>query len=165
MKYPRSIVIGSGMGGLVTARVLSDYFDEVVLIDRDAIPDTPEIRHGTPQANHFHGILPGGLEIMCSLFPGFDDELDSHGAISPGPAGFYAYGPEGKSYNLMRFQPEPSKPQPTFPSTRIQTRILLEHCLRRRVEQVSNITTRYSTMVRDVMTEGNRVTGVVIDGI
>ena len=28
MKYSRSIVVGSGMGGLVAARVLSDYFDD-----------------------------------------------------------------------------------------------------------------------------------------
>ena len=33
----RAIVIGGGLAGLASARVLSDLFDEVVLLERDAI--------------------------------------------------------------------------------------------------------------------------------
>ena len=29
----RAVVVGSGMGGLFAARVLSDHFDEVVVLD------------------------------------------------------------------------------------------------------------------------------------
>ena len=33
----RAIVIGGGLAGLASARVLSDLFDEVILLERDAI--------------------------------------------------------------------------------------------------------------------------------
>ena len=33
----RAIVIGGGLAGLASARVLSDLFDEVTLLERDAI--------------------------------------------------------------------------------------------------------------------------------
>jgi len=164
MGYGKAAVVGSGMGGLVTSRVLADHFSEVTLIDRDSIPGDPRVRDGVPQSNHFHGLLPGGLGIMCDLFPGFDEELESLGSIVPEPADFYAYTPEGKSYNIMRFQPDPVAPPPNFPRTHIQTRALLEHCLRRRVESVPNIEVRYQTMIREPLVDGERVVGVQVDG-
>lgn len=163
MSYQRAIVIGSGIGGLMTARVLSDHFKEVLLLDRDDIPTEPVIRGGVPQASHFHGILPGGLEIMTRYFPGFDEELEAAGSLTPQASQFYVFTPEGKSYNLMRFQPDPSPPLPGFPKTHIQTRALLEHCLRQRVQAVANIETRYSTMIREPMIENDRVVGVKVD--
>jgi 2-polyprenyl-6-methoxyphenol hydroxylase-like FAD-dependent oxidoreductase len=163
MKFEKAAVVGSGMGGLVTARVLADHFESVVLIDRDSIPEKPVIRAGVPQGNHFHGILPGGLNVMCNLFPGFDEELEAHGSVVPKPDEFYAFTPEGKSFSIMRFQPEPIAAPADFPKVHIQTRALLEHCLRQRVEQVPNIETRYDTLVRDLLFTGDRVTGVKVE--
>ena len=37
----RCAVLGSGMAGLFAARVLSDHFDQVVLIDRDEVRTRP----------------------------------------------------------------------------------------------------------------------------
>ena len=34
----RAIAVGGGMGGLFSARVLSDHFDEVIVLDRDSEP-------------------------------------------------------------------------------------------------------------------------------
>src|SRR5436190_23268861 len=65
----RCIVGGSGIGGLMAARVASEFFDEVILLDRDDIPGSPHTRDGVPQGNHFHAILPGGLGIMSQFFP------------------------------------------------------------------------------------------------
>jgi len=161
MTFGKVVVVGSGMAGLLAARVLSDHFREVLLLDRDSIPDGPQVRDGVPQGNHFHGLLPGGLGIICQLFPGFDTELASHGSVVPEADQFYAFTPEGKSFSLMRFQPEPVALPPGFPRTHIQTRALLEHCLRKRVEAVSNIEVRYDTMVRRPLTDGERITGVV----
>ena len=38
--YPakRAIVIGGGVGGLSVARVLSDYFGQVLVLERDKLP-------------------------------------------------------------------------------------------------------------------------------
>ena len=164
MMYGTAVVVGAGIGGLVTARVLADHFEKVVVFDRDEIPDQPGIREGAPQGHHFHAILPGGLEIMNDLFPGFDGDLETRGSLVPRADQFYFYTPEGKSFNQMRFQPEPVEPPADWPKGHIQTRGLLEHCLRKRLEAVTNVETRYHTMVQSLLVEGDRITGVAIDG-
>jgi pyruvate/2-oxoglutarate dehydrogenase complex dihydrolipoamide dehydrogenase (E3) component len=45
----RAIVVGAGMGGLSVSRVLADYFDEVVILDRDELPGEATPRPGVPQ--------------------------------------------------------------------------------------------------------------------
>jgi hypothetical protein len=42
----RAIVDGAGIGGLSVSRVLADYFDEVVIRDRDELPDDATPRPG-----------------------------------------------------------------------------------------------------------------------
>ena len=50
----RAVVVGAGISGLLTARVLSDVYDQVTLIDRDVMPASPGIRRGVPQGRHAH---------------------------------------------------------------------------------------------------------------
>ena len=71
----RAIVIGAGISGLLTARVLSTYFDEVLVLERDKLPDAPHTRSGTPQDRHLHQILAGGQKIIEDLFPNLAQEL------------------------------------------------------------------------------------------
>lgn len=78
----RAIVIGASMAGLLAARVLSEKFDEVVLMERDALPKGPAPRKGTPQAVHPHGLLARGREILEDLLPGFTLALEAQGALS-----------------------------------------------------------------------------------
>lgn len=40
----RATVLGAGMAGLAAARVLSDHFDEVVLLERDSIESEHQAR-------------------------------------------------------------------------------------------------------------------------
>ena len=157
----RAVVLGSGMAGLFSARILSDHFDEVVLIDRDDVPDSPRTRDGVPQGKHFHALLPGGLNIASELFPGFTDDLRAAGAVPcVGGQDFVAYRPEGKSYSLAVYQPEPKPLGLIY----FMSRSLLEHCLRRRVQDLPNVETRYRSLVRDALTDEGRVAGVVIEG-
>jgi 2-polyprenyl-6-methoxyphenol hydroxylase-like FAD-dependent oxidoreductase len=156
----RAVVLGSGMAGLFATRILSDHFDEVILVDRDDIPDSPRTRQGVPQGKHFHALLPGGLDIATELFPGFTDDLLEAGAIPcVGGQDFFAYRPEGKSYAIAVYQPEPK------PSGMIyfMSRPLLEDCLRQRVHSLSNVETRYRSLVRDALADKGRVTGLVMD--
>jgi 2-polyprenyl-6-methoxyphenol hydroxylase-like FAD-dependent oxidoreductase len=157
----RAAVLGSGVAGLFAARVLADHFEEVVLVERDDVPDVASQRGGVPQGNHFHALLPGGLETAAELFPGFVDDLVAAGAV-PAVSGrdLIAYRPEGKSYALAVDQPEP-RPRGTF---YCMSRPLLEHCLRRRVHDLPNVRTRYGSFVRDALTEGGRVTGLLVEG-
>jgi hypothetical protein len=49
---------------MLAARVLSDHFEHVTLLDRDVLPDSPEPRKGAPQTAHVHVLLRRGLLIM-----------------------------------------------------------------------------------------------------
>jgi len=52
-----AVVVGAGLGGLSAARVLADYFDEVIILDRDELPDDAVPRPGVPQGKHPHVLL------------------------------------------------------------------------------------------------------------
>lgn len=75
-----AIVIGASMAGLMTARVLSDHFDTVYLVERDQINDCPETRKGQPHTQHLHTLLGKGLFNMQHYFPDFLDSLKKGGA-------------------------------------------------------------------------------------
>lgn len=64
-----AIVIGGSMAGMLAARVLSDHYEHVTIIDRDQMPEAAELRDGTPQARHLHILLAKGLQIVEALFP------------------------------------------------------------------------------------------------
>jgi 2-polyprenyl-6-methoxyphenol hydroxylase-like FAD-dependent oxidoreductase len=69
------------MGGLLAARILSDYFDQVTILERDAVHDGPESRKGQPQTRHLHALLAKGLEVMTRYFPDLPQGLVENGAI------------------------------------------------------------------------------------
>jgi 2-polyprenyl-6-methoxyphenol hydroxylase-like FAD-dependent oxidoreductase len=73
------VVVGAGISGLLSARVLSEGFDRVTLVERDALPDGADTRKGVPQARHLHSLAARGSGILEELFPGFDAELADAG--------------------------------------------------------------------------------------
>ena len=75
-----AVVIGASVGGLCAARVLSDAFESVTLIDRDELPVEPAARRGAPQGRHIHALLARGREALDELFPGLSDEMIAAGA-------------------------------------------------------------------------------------
>lgn len=80
--HRRAMVIGASMSGLLAARVLSECFSEVVLLERDALPERAAPRKGTPQAVQPHGLLARGRQILDELFPGFTEALVAQGGLS-----------------------------------------------------------------------------------
>jgi 2-polyprenyl-6-methoxyphenol hydroxylase-like FAD-dependent oxidoreductase len=78
----QAIVIGASMGGLLAARALADYYDEVTVLERDVLPQTYEPRKGVPQGRHTHGLLARGREILEQWFPGFTDEMIAQGTLT-----------------------------------------------------------------------------------
>ncbi|MFC6736561.1 FAD-dependent oxidoreductase [Halolamina salina] len=69
------------MAGLLAARVLTDAYDEVLVVERDSIPSTPAPRRGVPQGHHVHVLLEAGRATICDLFPGYGEELIDAGAL------------------------------------------------------------------------------------
>jgi predicted NAD/FAD-binding protein len=76
------VVLGASMAGLLAARVLSERFERVVVIERDGLPPIGGHRRGVPHGRHLHGLHPRGREILDELFPGFTACLTASGAVS-----------------------------------------------------------------------------------
>jgi 2-polyprenyl-6-methoxyphenol hydroxylase-like FAD-dependent oxidoreductase len=74
-----AVVIGAGLAGLLTARVLAGHVGRVTVLDRDRFADRPGFRPGVPQSRHLHVLLGRGLEWLEQLFPGFEADLVSAG--------------------------------------------------------------------------------------
>lgn len=155
----RAVVVGGGMGGLFATAAVAEHFDEVLVLDRDDAPDGPTSRKGVPQGNHFHVLLPGGMDAMTEWFPGFADDLVAAGSI-PMQAGrdFYIYTVDGKSYSMYSHQPEPLEMGETM---YVQTRPLLEDRVRNRVGSLPNVEIRHRVLVERPLAEAGNVTGVM----
>lgn len=78
----QAIVVGAGIGGLTAARTLADHFERVLVLERDALPEHPDARTGTPQANHVHALLAGGQHALGDLFAGFENDLAGTGEVA-----------------------------------------------------------------------------------
>jgi 2-polyprenyl-6-methoxyphenol hydroxylase-like FAD-dependent oxidoreductase len=123
-----AIVLGASMAGLTAARVLADAYDQVTVLERDALPAVAVHRKGVPQSHHAHALLAGGRVALEELFCGLTDELVANGALSGGPA-------EVRLYNDgLRLCLGPDDRQSIFLS-----RPLLEGCVRERVQALPNV--------------------------
>ncbi len=78
----QAIVIGASMGGLLAARALASYYQQVTVLDRDIFPLPGLNRQGVPQDHHAHALLSRGREVLEQLFPGITQELKAQGALS-----------------------------------------------------------------------------------
>lgn len=81
MPSAHAIVIGSSFAGLGAARLLSDHFQSVTIVERDVLPETWSPRKGVPQSPHVHGIPKLGREMLDQMLPGFVDRTKDCGAI------------------------------------------------------------------------------------
>lgn len=76
----RAVVLGGSMAGLLAARVLSEAYSEVIVVERDELPAEEAPRRGVPQGRHIHGLIGRGQQILDELLPGFTPDLVARGA-------------------------------------------------------------------------------------
>ncbi|WP_046471516.1 FAD-dependent oxidoreductase [Allosalinactinospora lopnorensis] len=147
-----AVVLGGGMAGLLTARVLADTYERVTLVERDPLPTAVDHRRGAPQDQHLHGLLPGGAQVVEDLFPGLLDEIEAGGA------------PVMTDYSELKFSPAghllSRDAKPDIPLY-LSSRPYLEHHIRARVRALPNIEILDQCDVVDLTsTEANdRITG------
>lgn len=149
-KRSRALVVGSGMSGLLAARVLADHFHEVVVLDRDGLPEDPEARKGVPQDRHLHTLTTLGSGLLEDFFPGLDAGLESLGAplLDQSLDAITAF-PQGR---LPRFE--------SGMMMRAVSRSLLEREVRRRVESLQNVSFVERREVTGLLRSRGRVSGV-----
>jgi len=138
----RAVVVGAGIGGLSMAGALANHFEEVEIFERDRLTSSPASRSGTPQDQHPHGLLAGGLKALGEIFPGFEVDLAQAGAV-----------PVSVARDMQFERPDVGAlPRRDFRiSLLCASRPLIELVLRRRAEAVANIT----------LQPERRVTGIV----
>ncbi|SCG17380.1 2-polyprenyl-6-methoxyphenol hydroxylase [Micromonospora echinofusca] len=74
-----AVVIGASMGGLLTARALTEAYERVTLVDRDLLPERADSRRGVPQGRQLHVLLTRGRQAFEELLPGISAELAARG--------------------------------------------------------------------------------------
>jgi 2-polyprenyl-6-methoxyphenol hydroxylase-like FAD-dependent oxidoreductase len=148
-------VIGASVGGLLAARVLADYYDEVTVLERDDLPDANEPRKGVPQGRHAHGLLARGREVLEQLFPGFSEEMVGQGAMFGDVVDDVLWFNHGVYLNNA----------PSGLQGLLISRPMLENGVRRRVLQLPNVRLRLQSDAAQPAFDrsGNRVTGVRVD--
>jgi glycine/D-amino acid oxidase-like deaminating enzyme len=157
-----AIVIGGSIAGLMAARVLSDYFAQVTILERDQIEDGTVVRKSVPQANHLHGLLQSGQRVLAGLYPEFIEQLRALGAarLTMGRDVVWRV-PDGKAYT-----PSGSLRQPRdfgFEGY-LASRGLIELLIRQRTLALPNVNFESGAAVRELAHRNRCVTGVCREG-
>ncbi|MBV9273632.1 MAG: hypothetical protein JO333_07040, partial [Verrucomicrobia bacterium] len=148
----RAVVVGGALAGLSAARPLSERFRQVVILDRDEMPDGAKPRPGVPQGKHPHGLLGGGVKALEQLFPGFGNELRQAGAV-----------PIDRGFDIL-FEIAGQDPWPRIKigePTYAMSRPLIELTLRRQVERLANVEVRGGCRALSIIGESD--TGAATD--
>jgi 2-polyprenyl-6-methoxyphenol hydroxylase-like FAD-dependent oxidoreductase len=148
------------MGGLLAARVLTDFYETVTLVERDKLPDAADHRRGVPQGRHFHALWSRGAHELEELFPGIHSELVAAGAAvcDDGDLSRVSIRVSGHELNRAgKFS------DPASVVLHLLSRPLLESQVRRRVTAIGNVDILDGhDFVEPITPNPNRVTGAHI---
>ncbi|UGQ11086.1 tryptophan 7-halogenase [Yinghuangia sp. ASG 101] len=146
----RVLVIGGSIAGTLAAAAVAPHFTEVVLLDRDELPEEPVFRKGVPQGAHFHALLAAGRQAMDELLPGFSEHAFAMGAARLDSA-----------QDVMRLDRVGWSPR--FPSTLeflMASRPLIEKALRDKAKELPGVRYESGVEVTGLTAHDGRVTGV-----
>jgi 2-polyprenyl-6-methoxyphenol hydroxylase-like FAD-dependent oxidoreductase len=148
-----AIVVGGSIGGLLVARVLSERFGHVTVVERDVLPVDGTLRPGVPQARHLHALLSRGLRIFDELLPGLSAELRRRGAP------VVEHGLDFRTLYPSGWHPIGATGLVLCPSSRG----LLEQAIRERVRAIGNVTLLAPCTARGLVAAEGRVVGLRVD--
>ena len=154
MGRAHAVVIGGSFSGLAAGRILSEFYERVIVLERDKFPANTDDRPRVPQARHVHGLLVRGLIEYEKLFPGFERLAVSKGAtFHDHTLDFVVLRPQG-------WQPR-YRSGLKFLSA---SRELIESSVRELFRQIPNVELRERTAVTGlyVQRNGQRCGGVLI---
>jgi 2-polyprenyl-6-methoxyphenol hydroxylase-like FAD-dependent oxidoreductase len=153
-----AVVLGAGMAGLLAARVLSDFYRTVTVVERDRLPTRPLQRKGIRQGEHLHSLLSRGTHTLEQLFPGLLDELAAGGATVLDDGDLSRIYARMGPYGLNRSE---KFTDPAALVIYLASRPFVEFHVRRRVAALGNV--RFlddHVVVEPIAVTPERVTGV-----
>ena len=150
-----AVVIGGSIVGMATAKVLTETFERVIVIEKDPVHRKREGRPGAAQGWHLHHLLIAGQRQLSSIFPGIIDDMVAAGAFRVDM---------GESYRIM-LAGSWKKAGRSGVEIVCAGRPLLEWCVRRRLDGEPAIDYRYETAVTDLLydPESRAIVGVVAE--
>jgi 2-polyprenyl-6-methoxyphenol hydroxylase-like FAD-dependent oxidoreductase len=154
-----AVIIGGGIGGLLTAHALAGQFERITILERygyppDSVSPAPPARRGVPQSRCLHLLAAAGVAAFDELVPGWREELLALGA-RPFDASADA---------LVRFSTGWLPRSPSGIITYACSRALLENVLRRRLTATSPVQVHEDQKVVGLLSDpmGKTVIGVRI---
>ncbi len=124
-----ALIIGASSAGLLAARILSDYFEQVTVVERDQLPWEAQVHKGIPQGNHVHLLMGKGAAIMAELFPDLFPALRADGALLLAPTDDFRW------FHFGNWKLQFSGPL----RLHSQSRPLLEYHIHHRVANLPNV--------------------------
>jgi len=149
-----AVVVGAGMAGLLTARVLSDRFDQVTVLERDRLPQAPAVRRAVPQGRHANLLLAAGQRLLDNWFPALSADLGARGAVP-------LEARDGVWHQGGGYRARPDLGYLAMSASRP----LLEGTVRDRLLERTNVRVIDDCPVDGPMLDGDRVVGVLADDV
>lgn len=148
----RAVVLGGSIAGLFAARVLSDAYDEVVVVDRDTLAGVDAPRKSRPQGRHINAMHVRGRLVMEELYPGITSELMTDGCPSgdfSGDCRWYFHGRPIRREHIGYLAVPATAP-------------LMERHIRERTQALANVVfaERRDILMLQTTPDRTRVTGV-----
>ncbi|RDH80059.1 oxygenase [Mycolicibacterium moriokaense] len=150
-----AVVIGGSIAGIAAAKVLTESFDHVIVLEKDGRHSRREGRPGAAQGWHLHHLLAAGQIELERIFPGIVDDMVREGAFKVDIAAQYR----------IRLGGAWKKPGTSDIQIVCAGRPLLEWCVRRRLDDEPRIEFRYESEVGDLVYDrgSNTVIGVAVN--
>jgi 2-polyprenyl-6-methoxyphenol hydroxylase-like FAD-dependent oxidoreductase len=146
IKGQKAIVIGGSVAGMLAARALADFYEKIIVIEKDEKSDSYSTRKGVPQGAQGHVLLKSGEEIIEGMFPGILDEMRQNGSVESDFAGNVSWFHHGCS--KVTYHSGVSITQ--------QSRPFLEGHIQRKLEKLSNIEFMYKCKVKKLRLDGHK---------
>ena len=148
-----AVVVGAGMGGLSAAAALARQFAEVIVLDRDTLPEGASARLGVGQGAHLHQLLKAGEQSLERLLPGITQDFFKAGAKEMRV---------GRDVKVFDFGGWMEDCDAGFTVTSL-SRPAYEGILRRRVAALPGVSIRQETSVKRFVVEGGKCVGVELE--
>jgi len=151
-----AVVIGGSIAGIAAAKVCSETFERVIVLEKDDPHRRREGRPGAAQGWHLHHLLTAGQIELERFFPGIVDDMVHEGAFKVDMAAQYR----------IRLGGTWKKPGTSDIEIVCAGRPLLEWCVRRRLDDEPRVDFRYESEVTDLVfdRDANTVVGVAVQG-